>query len=207
MNDELKIAITAADEAHKAMVEAASMHREAAETRDELQQQLDSLAAGLESAESAHAEAVAGAELGEDADPAATAAALAQARRALDDAGPDLRHRLRVADVLVSKLQTRYLSANALHAQAVADLNAARIAVLEAKAKQAIDGAGDAVAALIGRIAEVQAARRVLEAHGGKWIHGAFDPLATLSNTRLDHNVVELMIDGLQAEIGAAGRP
>ncbi len=92
--------------------------------RDRLKAALAALESNVASAEQAHANADAAQQLGESSDLEATQAALDTARKALTDAAPDLRHKIRVSDLLVEKLGALALAAADKQREALAALNA-----------------------------------------------------------------------------------
>jgi hypothetical protein len=92
--------------------------------RDRLKDALAALESNVTSAEQAHANADAAQQLGEPSDLEATQAALDAARKALADAAPDLRHKIRVSELLVEKLGALALEAADKQQQALAALNA-----------------------------------------------------------------------------------
>ncbi len=92
--------------------------------RDRLKDALAALESNVASAEQAHANADAAQQLGESSDLEATQAALDTARKVLTDAAPDLRHKIRVSDLLVEKLGALALAAADKQREALATLNA-----------------------------------------------------------------------------------
>lgn len=92
--------------------------------RDRLKDALAALESNVASAEQGHANADAAQQLGEASDLEATQAALDAARKALADAAPDLRHKIRVSELLVEKLGALALEAADKQQQALAALNA-----------------------------------------------------------------------------------
>lgn len=92
--------------------------------RDRLKDALFTLESNVASAEQAHASADAAQQLGEASDLEATQAALDAARKALADAAPDLRHKIRVSELLVEKLGALALAAAAKQQATLAALNA-----------------------------------------------------------------------------------
>ncbi|MGA9164863.1 MAG: hypothetical protein WBZ31_10435 [Thiobacillus sp.] len=130
---ELKIAIQHEAEARDALADIGSRIGDAANTRDEIQQQLASLEGAVLNAEAAHADAIAGLSLGEEIDAAATETALREARKALDAGAPELRHQVRVADALIERLSTRGTAAQTAYQAAAAAVKTARIEHLQAK--------------------------------------------------------------------------
>ncbi len=92
--------------------------------RDRLKDALAALESNVASAEQAHANADAAQQMGEPSDLEATQAALDAARKALTDAAPDLRHKIRVSELLVEKLGALALEAAEKQREALAALNA-----------------------------------------------------------------------------------
>lgn len=97
---------------------------EAERERDRLKDALAALESNVTSAEQAHADADAAQQLGEASDLEATQAALDAARKALADAAPDLRHKIRVSELLVEKFYTLAREAAAKQQEMLAALNA-----------------------------------------------------------------------------------
>jgi len=92
--------------------------------RDRLKDALAALETNVTSAEQAHANADAAQQLGEASDLEATQAVLDAARKALADAAPDLKHKIRVSELLVEKLGALALATAAKQQEALAALNA-----------------------------------------------------------------------------------
>lgn len=92
--------------------------------RDRLKDALAALESNVASAEQAHTNADAAQQMGETSDLEATQAALDAARKALTDAAPDLKHKIRVSELLVEKFYTVALEAAAKQQDALAALNA-----------------------------------------------------------------------------------
>lgn len=92
--------------------------------RERLKDALAALESKLASAEQAHANADAAQQLGEPSDLEATQAALDAARKALTDAAPDLKHKIRVSELLVEKLHAMTREADDKRREALAALNA-----------------------------------------------------------------------------------
>lgn len=92
--------------------------------RERLKDALAALESNVASAEQAHANADAAQQLGEPSDLQATQAALDAARKALTDAAPDLKHKIRVSELLVEKLGALALQAADKQREALAALNA-----------------------------------------------------------------------------------
>lgn len=111
-------------QADKALKEAAEKTQATERERDQLRQQLDALESNVTSAEQAHANTDAAQRLGETGDLEATQAALDAARTSLADAAPDLRHAIRVSDILVENLYVIAREAQEKHREALAALNA-----------------------------------------------------------------------------------
>ncbi len=91
--------------------------------RDRLRDALAALESNVTSAEQAHANADAAQQLGEDSDLQATQAALDAARKALADAAPDLKHKIRVSELLVEKFYALAREAADKQREALAALN------------------------------------------------------------------------------------
>lgn len=110
----------------QAALEARETHEKnlaAERERDRLKDALASLESNIASAEQAHANADAAQQLGETSDLAATQAALDAARKSLTDA-LDLKHKIRVSDLLVEKFGALALEAADKQREALAALNA-----------------------------------------------------------------------------------
>lgn len=201
MSSELKTTTAEVADALRVTTEVAREVVEASRERDTLRAEIEGLDAAVESAEQALADALAAVQLGERENADDASIKLAEARDAAK-ARPDLALRLRVAESVVVNLEARQRDAAARHAAAVEAAKAARIAVAEAKAQQAMDAARDGVAELRNRIAEAQAARRVLEGVGGRWMLGSID-IHEHSFTP-DPAAVGLMVASLSREIAPA---
>lgn len=104
--------------------ETSAKSQEAECERDRLKDALAALESSVTSAEQAHANADAAQQLGEASDLEATQATLDAARKALADAAPDLRHKIRVSELLVEKFYALALEAAAKQREALAALNA-----------------------------------------------------------------------------------
>lgn len=104
--------------------ETSAKSQEAERERDRLKDALAALESSVTSAEQAHANADAAQQLGEASDLEATQATLDAARKALSDAAPDLRHKIRVSELLVEKFYALALEAAAKQREALAALNA-----------------------------------------------------------------------------------
>lgn len=104
--------------------ETSAKSQEAERERDRLKDALAALESNVASAEQAHANADAAQQLGEPSDLQATQSALDAARKALTDAAPDLRHKIRVSELLVEKLGALALEAADKQREALAALNA-----------------------------------------------------------------------------------
>lgn len=201
---DLKTAIANEAEARAHMLAVNEKLVEATRARDATAADLAALQSNLEAAAQKHAEAVAAVELGDaDVDTDITAAELAKARAALADEA-DLLQKLRTQTAIVDALEARYLASHVPLNEAVADMKAARIAVLEARAREAHQAAKDSVVAVTTRMAELLAAARALEANGGRWSLGTFDPVLALSAAQPDAAAVELMAASLARELDAA---
>lgn len=201
MIEELKTTTAEVADALRVTTEVAREVVEASRERDTLRAEIEGLDAAVESAEQALADALAAVQLGERENADDASIKLAEARDAAK-ARPDLALRLRVAESVVVNLEARQRDAAARHAAAVEAAKAARIAVAEAKAQQAMDAARDGVGELRNRIAEAQAARRVLEGVGGRWMLGSID-IHEHSFTP-DPAAVGLMVASLSREIAPA---
>lgn len=113
-------------EYRQASTEARDTHAkslEAERERDRLRDALAALESNVTSAEQAHANADAAQQLGETSDLQATQAALDAARKALADAAPDLKHKIRVSELLVEKFYALAQEAAAKQQEALAALN------------------------------------------------------------------------------------
>ena len=129
----LKAAIKNETEARAALNDLGSRIQDAASARDDLQRKLAGLEAAVSTSEAAHADAVAGASLGEDDITADTEAAMREARKTLDADAPDLRHQIRVADALIDRLSERGKAAHAQQIAAAAETKRQRIEHLRIK--------------------------------------------------------------------------
>ncbi len=92
--------------------------------RDRLKDALAALESNVASAEQAHVNADVAQQLGEQSDLEATQAALDVARKALTDAAPDLKHKIRASELLVEKLWALAQQAADKQREALAALNA-----------------------------------------------------------------------------------
>lgn len=96
---------------------------EAERERDRLKDALAALESSVTSAEQAHANADAAQQLGEASDLQATQAALDAARKALGGSAPDLKHKIRVSELLVEKFYALARETAAKQQEALAALN------------------------------------------------------------------------------------
>ncbi|MEW6119380.1 MAG: hypothetical protein AB1593_04745 [Pseudomonadota bacterium] len=196
--------ITAALEAVKAEVAGITKKlNEATARRDGLLAEVHGIDAAIEGAEIAHAAALAAVELGEADNTADTAAALDIARAALSRKSEVIQQR-RTADALIDGLTRRHEEAHHRYVALVEQHRAAQTEVIVDRCQQAMDAAHDAVAELRNRIAEAQAARRVLEGldAGHRWTFGSLDINTHTFNT--DPSAVSIIADSLRRELEAA---
>lgn len=203
MNDKLKT--TAAEVAHalKAVTEVERKAADASRERDALRAEIEGLDAAVEAAEQDHAAALAAIQLGEGESADDTSIKLMAARDAAK-ARPELAMRLRVAESVVTSLEARHRDAVARYTAATEAAKAARVAELEARAREAYQAAKDSVVIVSTRMAELLAVARALEANGGRWSLGTFDPVLALSTAHPDKAAVELMAASLSRELEAA---
>lgn len=196
----IKTTSTAKLEAESAANTIAYRLTEATARRDALSAEIDGLDAAVDGAEIAHAVALAGVELGEAADTVATAAALDEANKAALRK-PELIQQRRTADAVIDGLTRRYAEAHASYVAAVEQHKAEQVERVTDRCQQAMDAAIEAVAELRNRVAEAQAARRVLDGldAGNRWTFGWINIDAHTFST--DHAAVELMAAALHNEI------
>ena len=134
----LKAAIKNETEARDALTDLGTRIQDAASARDGLQRKLAGLEAAVSTSEAAHADAVAGASLGEDDITADTEAAMREARKTLDADAPGLRHQIRVADALIDRLSERGKAAHAQQIAAAAETKRQRIEHLRIKTAELV---------------------------------------------------------------------
>lgn len=201
MIEELKTTAVALAAVESECAALAQRVAEATARRDTLTAEIEGLDTAAEAAETAHTEALAAVELGDTADTAATAAELAKARAALRDK-PELIQQRRTADAVIDNLSRRQLEAQNRHKTLLDQQQAERIAAAEAKAQAAMGAVRDGIADVRSRIAEAQAARRVLEGVGGRWMLGWVDIHESTFNP--DPAAVALIADGLRRELEVA---
>lgn len=201
MSDELKIAAAEVTNAHKAMMEVERKAAAASHERDALRTEIEALDAAVDSAEHEHAAALAAVQLGERENADETSIKLVEARDAAK-ARADLEMRLRVAESVVASIEARQREAVTRYTTAAEAAQAVRIAAAEARAQQAMEAARDGVAELRNRVAEAQAAKRVLETVGGRWALGAIEIHEHSFNP--DPAAVELIAASLRRELEAA---
>lgn len=103
--------------------ETSAKSQEAERERDRLKGDLSTLESNVTSAEQAHANADAAQQLGEASDLEATQGALDAARKALADAAHDLKHKIRVSELLVEKFYALALEAATKQQATLAALN------------------------------------------------------------------------------------
>lgn len=200
--NELKNTAAAAADALNAVVEIERKAADASRERDALRADIEGLDAAVEAAEQDHAAALAAIQLGERDNADETSIKLAEARDAAK-ARPELVMRLRVAESVVASLEARHRDAVARYTAATEAAKAARVAELEARAREAHQAARDAVVVVATRMAELLAVARALEANGGRWSLGTFDPVLALSTAHPDKAAVELMVASLSSELEA----
>lgn len=176
---------------------------EATARRAGLLTEVQNLDATVEAAETAHAVALAAVELGEPDNTAGTAAALRDAHASASRKA-DLTQQRRTADAVIDGLTRRHTEA---HGRYVALIERRRVEQTEHvvdRCRQAMDAAHEAVAELRNRIAEAQAARRVLDEldAGHRWTFGSININDFTLNT--DQAAVSLITDSLRRELEAA---
>jgi len=118
-------AIATARDVTKVLQAANDKSAAAEREHNSLKQELAALESSVSSAETAHANAAVAQQFGEDADLTATAAALEAARKALENAAPELRHKIRVAAAVAERLSSITLDHLAKHVAAQAMLKTA----------------------------------------------------------------------------------
>ncbi|MCU0809941.1 MAG: hypothetical protein MUE59_02685 [Thiobacillaceae bacterium] len=200
---ELKTAAAAVADTLNTVAEIERKAADAVRERDTLRAELEALDAAVDAAEQEHAEALAAVQLGERENADDTSIRLAVARDAAK-ARPDLAMRSRVSESVVASLEGRHREAVAKYTTAIESVKAARIKLLEGKAQQAMEAARESVSTVATRMAEVHAVVRALEAAGGHWMGGSFDPVTALSTARPDAAAIELMASALSRELQAA---
>lgn len=131
--------------------------------RDRLKNALAALEFNVTSAEQAHANADAAQQLGEASDLEATRAVLDAVRKALADAAPDLRHKIRVSELLVEKLGALALATADKQREALAALNAQLNEKLREKLHEEVAEANRLAAELTAAQDKAIATRELLE--------------------------------------------
>lgn len=131
--------------------------------RDRLKNALAALESNVTSAEQAHANADAAQQLGEASDLEATQAALDAARKALADAAPDLKHKIRVSELLVEKFYTLAREAAAKQQATLAALNAQLNEKLLAQVHEEVAEANRLAGALVAAQDKAIASRELFE--------------------------------------------
>lgn len=143
--------------------ETSAKSQEAERERDRLKDALAALESNVTSAEQAHANADAAQQLGEASDLQATQAALDAARKALADAAPDLRHKIRVSELLVEKFYALAREAAAKQQEVLAALNAQQNEKLREKLHEEVAEANRLAAELTAAQDKAIATRELLE--------------------------------------------
>ncbi|MCL4316156.1 MAG: hypothetical protein M1527_04780 [Gammaproteobacteria bacterium] len=176
---------------------------EATARRDGLLAEVQGIDAAIEGAELAHASALAAVELGDADNTATTAAALDDARESASRK-PELIQQRRTADAVMDGLTRRHADAHGRYVALLEQHKAEQTEVILERCRQAMDAARAGVAELRNRIAEAQAARRVLEGldAGHRWTFGMLDITEFTFNT--DTAAVSLIADSLRRELQAA---
>lgn len=203
MIEELKNTTAEVADALKAVTEIERKIAGAARERDAMRAEIEGLDAAVDTAEHEHATALAAIQLGERENADETSIALNEARDAAK-ARPDLAMKLRTAEAVVSNLEGRHGDAVAHYTAAVEAAKAARVNLLEVRAREAHQAAADSIITVATRMAELEAVFRALQANGGRWSLGTFDPVTALSIAKPDAAAVELMAARLTRELEAA---
>lgn len=173
---------------------------EATTRRDSLMAEVQGIDATIEGAELAHASALAAVILGEADNTDATAAALDMARADLSRK-PELIQQRRTADAVIDGLTRHHADAHGRYVALVEQHKAEQTERVVDRCQQAMDAAHEAVAELRNRIAEAQAARRVLDGlgAGNRWAFGGID--ITPYTFNIDPAAVALMTAAIHNEI------
>lgn len=175
---------------------------EATTRRDALLAEIRDIDVAIEAAENAYAGELAAVELGEKADTDAAAAVLDAARESASRK-PELVQRHRVAAAVVENLNRQHAAAHDRYVALTEQHKAAQVAYMESRARQVMDEARDAIAALSNKAAEAAAVRRVLELVGGRWNLGSLEISQYSPIFNPDRNAVELLVAALHREIAA----
>lgn len=202
MTNELKTLAAKLAETKAELAAIGSKLAEATQRRDALVAEIQNLDAELEANELAHATAEAARLLGESSDTKATADALRSARAAMERK-PDLTQQRRTADAVIVGLEQRHTEAHARYVALSDQHRAAQVKFVEARAKETMTAAHDALAQLAGAAAELAATRKVLEGLGGRWSHGSIEVNNYSPIFNPSRDAVDLMVAGLITEIGA----
>ncbi|NDP48930.1 MAG: hypothetical protein GZ085_11205 [Sulfuriferula multivorans] len=205
-------AIANCREAAKASNEAGEKSRAAENERDLLRQKFSALESSITSAEQTHANADVAQRLGESSDLEATQAALDAARVAMTDAAPDLRHKIRVADLLVEKFGSMALDAAAKHQEALAELNARWIEELIQRLIAEVGKANHLADELVAAQDKATATRQLIEEsrqRAGVVIGWKEEEMKSVYYKNLPHPDADARMahkQALQAEFAAAAR-
>lgn len=196
----------------KASQETGEKSRAAEIERDSLRQQLAALESNVTSAEQAHANADAAQQLGEASDLEATQAALDAARKALADAAPDLRHKIRVSDLLVEKFYTMTLEAAGKHQEALAALHAEQNEMLREQLCEEVEKANRLGEEWVAAQDKAIATRELLEERRNRagvligWKEEEQKAVYCKAQPHQSHEARTAHKQALQAELAAAAR-
>lgn len=196
----------------KASQETGEKSRAAEIERDSLRQQLAALESSVTSAEQAHANADAAQQLGEPSDLEATQAALDAARKALADAAPDLRHKIRVSDLLVEKFYAMALEAATKHQEALAALHAEQNEMLREQLREEVEKANRMGEEWVAAQDKAIATRELLEERRQRagvvtgWKEEEMKAVYCKAQPHQNHEARKAHKQALQADLAAAAR-
>lgn len=203
-------AIAEVRQTREAMNEASAKCREAERERGSLQVTLTALEGNVASAEQAYVIADAAQQLGEDSNLEAARNALKEACKALADAGPELKHKIRVSELLVEKFTAAALENSAKHQAALAALSAHQDEMLREQLREDVEKANRLADEWVAATEKSVATQRLLEERwrlaglGGGWKEEELKWALHKSPRYQDDNAIEGHVHALQAELAAA---
>lgn len=192
--------------------ETSAKSQEAKRERDRLKDALAALESNVTSAEQAHANADAAQQLGEASDLQATQAALDAARKALADAAPDLRHKIRVSELLVEKFYALAREAAAKQQEVLAALHAEQNEMLREQLCEEVEKANRLGEEWVAAQDKAIATRELLEERRNRagvligWKEEEQKAVYCKAQPHQSHEARTAHKQALQAELAAAAR-
>lgn len=196
----------------EAMNEASAKCREAERERGSLRDTLAALEANVASAEQAHVIADAAQQLGEDSNLEAARNALKEACKALADAAPELKHKIRVSELLVEKFTAAAQETSAKHQAALAALNAHQDEMLREQLREDVEKANRLADEWVSATEKAVATQRLVEERrrlaglGVGWKEEELKWVVYKSPRHQDGNAIVGHVQALQALLAAATR-